>query len=57
MIDMLLFVLYITLASIEFGFAAKDLHEKRYVVFGFGLTFGIIFVFSAAALFISHAII
>ena len=57
MIDMLLFVLYITFASIDFGFAAKSWHEKRYMVFGFDLTFGIIFVFSAAALFISHAII
>ena len=57
MIDMLIFVLFTTLASIEFGFAAKDWHEKRYMVFGFDLTFGIIFVFSAAALFISHAII
>ena len=57
MIDMLLFVLYITFASIDFGFAAKDWHEKRYIVFGFDLAFGIIFVSGAAALFISHAII
>lgn len=57
MIDMLLFVLYIALASIGFGLAAKDWHEKRYMAFVFDLMFGIIFVFSAAALFISHAII
>ena len=57
MIDMLLFVLYIMFASIDFGSAAKDWHEKHYMAFGFDLTFGIFFVFEAAALFISHTII
>lgn len=55
--DMLLFILYITFACLDFGFAAKNLHDERYMWFGVDLVYGIIFVFSAAALFISKVIV
>ena len=55
--EMLTFYLYAIFAILVFGFAAKNLHERRYMTFGLNLVFGIIFVSAAAALFISIVIL
>ena len=55
--EMLTFYLDIILAILNFSFAAKSLHERRYMAFGFDLVFGIIFVSAAAAYFISIVVL
>ena len=55
--EMLWFWFYVVLAILDFGFAAENLHKRRYMLFGVNLVFGIIFVSVAAALFISIVVL
>ena len=55
--EMLWFWLYVICAILDFGFAAENLHKRRYMLFGFDLVFGIISVSVAAALFISIVVL
>ena len=55
--DMLWFYLDAILATLSFVFAAEYLHKKCYMVFGFYLLGGILFVFKAAALLISMVVL
>ena len=55
--EMLCGWLYVICAILNFGFAAENLHKKRYMLFGVDLVFGIISVSVAAAEFISIVVL
>lgn len=55
--DMLRFYLDAILATLNFVFAAEYLHKEQYMVFGFYLLGGILFVLKAAALLISMVVL
>ena len=51
------FCTYLLISSLDFGFAAKNLSDGHYIMFGIDLALGIILSLTAAALFISIAIL
>lgn len=51
------FCTYLLIGSLDFGFAAKNLSDGHYIMFGIDLALGITLSLIAAALFISIAIL
>ena len=51
------FCTYLLIGSLDFGFAAKNLSDGHYIMFGIDLALGIILSLTAAALLISIVIL
>lgn len=49
--------IYLLIGSLDFGFAAKNLSDGHYIMFGIDLMLGIILSLTAAVLFISNVIL
>lgn len=48
------FCIYLLIGSLDFGFAAKNLSDGHYIMFGIDLALGITLSLIAAALFFVH---
>ena len=51
------FCICLLIGSLDFGFAAKNLSDGHYIMFGIDLALGIILSLTAAVLFISNVIL
>ena len=57
MSNIVCFCIYLIIGSLVFGFAAKNLSDGHYIMFGIDLALGITLSLIAAALFISIVIL
>lgn len=57
MSDIVWFCIYLLIGSLDFGFAAKNLSDGHYIMFGIDLALGITLSLIAAALGISIVIL
>ena len=57
MSNIVCFCTYLLIGSLDFGFAAKNLSDGHYIMFGIDLMLGIILSLTAAVLFISNVIL
>ena len=57
MSNIVCFCIYLSIGSLDFGFAAKNLSDGHYIMFGIDLALGITLSLIAAALVISIVIL